>query len=153
MEGDQIYELIYIIANFISEIGLLILMFVVEKYIYSKLRFIPSLIILISAILEIIFHEYMFIFTIILLIPSTLIPVIYFRVAFQTIGKARIRGYLHGTGLIIFMLGLLLNTFFMWQISLYFSIIGPLMEFAGVGIFHYALLYYGKPKEKISKNQ
>lgn len=151
-ESNPTYDLIYIIGNFISEMGLLTLMFVVEKYIYSKFRFIPTILILILAILEIILHEYVFVFTLLLLLVSSLIPIIYFRVAFQTIGSARIRSLLLGLGLIIFMLGIILNTYFIWEILIYFAVIAPFIEFTGVGIFHYALLFYGKSQGTGSKS-
>jgi len=143
-EGTLIYEFLYILGNFLGHIGLLLLMYVVEKQIYNNLKFIPTIIILISAVLEIIFFEYMIIFIIILLLTATIIPIIYIGVAIQTTDKTRTKGILHGVGLIIFMLGILFNTYFMLSIFIAFYIIGPVMQILGAAIFHYALLFYGR---------
>lgn len=141
-----IYDLLYLFGNFLGHIGLLLLMFVVEKNISNKLKFIPTIIIMISAIFEIIFFDYMILFIIILLLTATLIPIIYIRVAIQTTGKTRNKGLLHGFGLILFMLGILFNTYFLLNISIVFYILGPVMEIIGAAMFHYALLFYGKSK-------
>ncbi len=143
-EDTRLYDALYLTGNFLGHIGLIVLMFVVEKNVYDKLKFIPTILILISAILEIIFFDYMFFFVILLLIVATLIPIIYIRVAFQTTGTTRLKGLLHGTGLIVFMLGILFNSYTFLSISKVFYIIGPTMEIAGAVIFHYALLYYAR---------
>jgi hypothetical protein len=143
-EATLTYEVLYILGNFLGHIGLLVLMFVVEKQVYNNLKYIPTIIILISAILELIFFEYMIIFIVILLLTATVIPMIYIGVAIQTTGTTRTKGLFHGIGLIFFMLGILFNTYFMLNILKAFYIIGPIMQFLGVAIFHYALLFYEK---------
>ena len=143
-EETLTYQVLYILGNFLGHIGLLLLMYVVEKHIYDKLRYIPTIIILLSAILELIFFEYMFLFIVLLLVTATLIPIIYIGVAIRTTGKTKIKGILNGVGLIIFMLGILFNTYFMLSLSVAFYFLGPIMEFLGVAIFHYALLFYGR---------
>lgn len=142
-EGEFPYDLIYILGNFLGNVGVGILMFVVERKVYNKLHYIPTIIIAIATILMLILYQLMIVFIIIDLIAATLIPIIYIRVAFQTTGKTRIKGILHGLGLIIFMVGILLNTYVIGPIY----IVAPLLELTGVIIFQYALLFYAKPKE------
>jgi hypothetical protein len=143
MENSLNYELVYILANFIGNIGIGILMFVVERKVYNKLRYIPTIIIAVATVLMLILYPIMIVFIIIDLLAATLIPIIYIRVAFQTTGITRIKGLLHGIGLIFFMVGILCNTYFIGPIY----IIAPLLEITGVIIFNYAFLFYGREKD------
>ncbi|MBD3351828.1 MAG: hypothetical protein GF364_10115 [Candidatus Lokiarchaeota archaeon] len=143
VEEESTYELIYILGNFLGNVGIAILMFVVERKVYNKLRYIPTIIIAVATVLMLILYQIMIVFIIIDLVAATLIPIIYIRVAFQTTGDTRVKGILHGIGLIVFMIGILLNTYFIGPIY----IVAPLLELSGVLIFQYALLFYGQGTE------
>ncbi len=143
----QEYYIIYIIANFIGQMAIFGIIVVVEKYVYNKMHYIPSVITLISAILILVLPRIndvslMIIYILIGAVVGALIPIIYFRTGFQVSGKPRNKSFIIGCGLIIFILGVLLNTYFLLELIPILAIIAPIVQFIGMAIFHYGLLLY-----------
>ncbi|MFX0070561.1 MAG: hypothetical protein ACFFAO_05655 [Candidatus Hermodarchaeota archaeon] len=143
----QQYYFLYILANFIGQMAIFGIIVVVEKYVYNKFHYIPSAITLISAVLILVLPRIndtslMIYYILIAAFVGALIPFIYFRTGFQVSGKPRNKSFIIGCGLIIFILGVLLNTYFLLELIPILAIIAPIVQFVGIIIFHYGFLIY-----------
>ena len=126
IKGDPYYVL-YQIASFLSMLGLLGLMIVVEKYIYQKLKYIPSLCILIFTALILIYPRsngtnLITFWAIGGAIFAIIIPLLYLHVSFNSIGELRTKIFYIIVSLVIFLVGKGMNIDFLLDIFLIFLI-------------------------------
>lgn len=148
LEHVQTYNTLYIMGNFLATIAVFGIMFAVEKYIYKKLKFIPSIIVVISSVLVIfpgmLNTDLIIYFTIGGSIIGVVIPFLYIYVGINASGEMKTRSFLIAIGLIIFMLSVLFYADVLQASVPIFMYLSPLMLILGLGTFHYALLIYGK---------
>jgi len=138
----------YIIGNFFATLATFGIMLVVEKYVYTKLHFVPSVIVFICAVLTLVLpvigdFNMINIYSIIAAIIGGLIPILYLIVGFQVKGQPGRKSTLLGIGLIIFMVGLLMYIDTLQEEIQIFVLLSPILTITGLGLFHYGLLFYG----------
>lgn len=145
MLGYSPYSIIYRWATFFVLIGMFGFMYAVEKFIYNKLKFIPSVCILIFAALVLIIPEYkrtnlVTYWSFIGGAFGILIPFLYLYVGSKSAGDVRKTSYILAIGTIIFVIGKSLNTVMLQEIILILYVIAPILMILGLIIFHYGLM-------------
>lgn len=142
----------YILGSFFAAVGVSVLMIVVEKYVYKKLRFVPSAIVILSAILMLVLPRLYLPtgpinmvtnYSTIMGLMAIVIPILYLIVGYRATGKLRKRSFLIMIALIGFFIGNIMNT---GTLRLFLPIIGmvvsPLTILISLIVFHYGLLIY-----------
>ncbi len=144
------YNILYLLGNFLAILATLMIMLVVEKNVYKKLHYVPSIIILICAIMIPIFpgpeNAYVIFYAIISALMAALIPFLYIAVGLKVTGEPRTRSFILGTGLIIFIVAVLFYSDMMQEAIPALSYVSPIMMMGGIGLYHYGLLIYSKAK-------
>ncbi|MBD3337531.1 MAG: hypothetical protein GF353_00390 [Candidatus Lokiarchaeota archaeon] len=143
----QRFLLLYIVANFIGQLAIFGIILVVEKYVYNKLHYIPSVIVLITAFLILFLPQInnlsmIIVYILIGAIIGALVPIIYFVTGMKLSGKARNKSFIIGFGLLIFIIGILLNTYFLLELVQILAYVAPIIQLVGIAIFHYGFLIY-----------
>jgi len=138
----------YIIGNFFASMATFGIMFAVEKYVYKKLHFVPSLIIFISAILILVLPSVdgvslINIYSIIAAVMGAIIPILYLIVGFQVSGETRRKSFILAVGLLIFMISLLMYIETVQEMAPIFEILSPILAIVGMAVFHYGFVFYG----------
>jgi len=147
LDPDAKQGFYYVLGSFTAAIAAFGIMFVVERYIYKKLHYIPSVIILISASLMIILPKInginmVTIYTLITSGMAALIPILYIIVGLKVSGTPRTKSFILAIGILIFFLSNLFNMGALKEAFPVFIIISPLTLLLGLGIFHYGLVFY-----------
>lgn len=137
----------YIIGSFFATIATFGIMFVVEKYVYHKLHYVPSAIILSMAAMILILPKWngtnlVTIYTTVSSALAAILPLLYLIVGLQVAGKPRTKSFILATALVIFFLANLLNTGTLKDIFPIFKILSPITILIGLGLFHYGLLIF-----------
>jgi hypothetical protein len=139
-EGDP-YSFLYQIATFFAMLGLLGLMLAVEKYIYSRLKFIPSICIAIFTSLILILPTYNG--TNLITYWATggslfaiLIPLLYFHVGFKSTGEVRRKSLYMAVSLLVFIVGKGMNFVFLLELFPVLRIIVPILMIVGLILLH-----------------
>jgi len=155
--NDLVYEttlnladkqgLYYVLGSISSGFAVFGIMVVVEKYVYKKLHFIPSLIVLISTVLTIILpsingENMITIYSTVSSGMAIIIPILYIIVGYQVSGHTRKKSLILATAIIILFLGNLFNMGLLKDAFPIFKLISPLTILLGFVIFHYGLLFY-----------
>ena len=141
------YNIYYGLGNFFSYMAATVLMYVVERYVYKKLKYIPTFLLAIFTIIAVgLVQFYGTFMQIIPTIGSTvlifIIPIIYYKVAIETEGKTRIKAMLMGTSLFIFGFGVIFNTYFFQSLLPIMEYVAPIIQLVGAGIFNYTFIFY-----------
>jgi hypothetical protein len=139
----------YTFGSFFGSIAVTGLMYVIERNIYSKLHYIPTVLSLINSILIIILGEINGVnlvtyYIIINGIISLIIPILYFKVGLETTGETRMKSFILSFGLLIFLVGIVLNSGELKASIEIIRIISPLVTLVGAIVFQYGLLIYAK---------
>jgi len=139
------HSIIYIWATFFVLIGFAGLMFSVEKFIFTKLKFIPTLFILIFASLVLIFPEYngtnmVTYWAIAGGAFGILIPFLYLYVGYKSAGEIRKISYIIAIGTLIFIIGKTMNTVMFQEEILILWVLAPILMIIGLMIFHYGIM-------------
>jgi hypothetical protein len=139
--------LFYILGSITGGFGVFGIMFVVERYVYKKLHFIPSIIVLIFAVLMIILPRIngtnlITIYTTVGSGMAVLIPILYLIVGFQVSGHTRKKSFILAIAIFILLLGNVFNMGLLKDAFPIFKIISPLTILVGFIAFHYGLLFY-----------
>ncbi len=137
----------YVIGSFFSTIATFGIMFVVEKYVYKKLRFVPSIVILICAVMILVLPKLnninlVTVYSTISSIMAMLIPLLYIRVGLQVSGKPRVKSFILAVGIVVFFIGNVFNMGLLKDLYPIFIYISPITVLAGLIVFHYGLLIY-----------
>jgi len=141
------YDIYYGLGNFFSYIAATVLMFVVERYVYKKLKYIPTFLLCVFTIFAVSSVQYYGTFMqIVPTVGSTIlifiIPLIYFNVATETEGKTRIKAILMGSSLFIFGFGVIFNTYFFQSLIPIMEYVAPIIQLVGAGVFNYTFIFY-----------
>jgi len=147
---DQFFTgnwILYQWGSFFGSIASFGIMFVVEKYIYSKLHYIPSIAILGFGILMIVFPTFnetnlITYWAIFGALIAIIIPILYIYIGFKSTGALKNKCFIIAFGIIIFFIGNGLNTGALRDIIPILAIIAPLTMICGILIFQYGLLFY-----------
>lgn len=146
-EDTPTYDTLYILGNFFANIASFGVLVVVEKYVYTKLKFVPSIIILIASIMTLVLPKVGDIwltnyYSIVAAAMGVLIPFLYVTVALKITGKTRKKSLLLALGLIIFIFSVLTYIETLQEMVPILEYISPILLIIGLGIFHYGLLFY-----------
>ncbi|MHA1649831.1 MAG: hypothetical protein ACTSYB_06540 [Candidatus Helarchaeota archaeon] len=134
----------YIWASFFAALGVFGLMFAVEKYIYQKFKFIPSICVLIFSLMILIFPAYeetnLVTYWVILATSfAFLIPILYLKVGLRASGEVRKKSLYSAFGILTFLLGNGMNTGVLTEIIPIFLIFAPITMFIGLFLFRLGL--------------
>ncbi|MHA1277874.1 MAG: hypothetical protein ACTSQI_08490 [Candidatus Helarchaeota archaeon] len=134
----------YIFGSFFAVLGVVGLMFAVERYVYRKMKYIPTVCILIFASLILIIPEYngmrlVTIWVVVGTIFAILIPFLYLKVGLQSTGVIRRNSFLIAFGILIFLLGNGMNTGFLTVRFPILLIFAPVTMLIGLLIFEFGL--------------
>ena len=155
--NDLVYEaslnpsdkqgIFYLLGSISSGLAVLGIMFVVEKYVYKKLHFIPSIIVLISIILMILLPtinntNMVTIYTGFGVGISVIIPILYLIVGYQVSGHTRKKSFILAFAIIILLFGNIFNMGLLKDAFPIFKILSPITILIGFITFHYGLLFY-----------
>ena len=146
-EDTPPYDALYIWGNFFANIAAFGVLVVVEKYVYTKLKFIPSIIILIASIMTLILPKWgeiwlTNVYSIVAAVMGALIPFLYIAVALKVTGKTRKKSFLLALGLIIFIFSVMTYIEALQDVMPILEYISPILLIIGLGVFHYGLLFY-----------
>lgn len=148
--GDEMYYAgpLYIAGNFFASIATFLILFVVEKYVYKKLHFVPSIITLATGILILVLPSInetsmINIYGIIGALMAALIPFLYLFFGLQVSGETRKKSFMLAFSLIIFMMGILTYLETLQEALPILAYISPIITMVGLGLFHYGFLFYG----------
>ncbi|MFX1274146.1 MAG: hypothetical protein ACFFAT_03800 [Promethearchaeota archaeon] len=141
------YNIFYGLGNFFSYMAATILMFSVERYVFKKLKYIPTLLLAFFTIFAVAVVQYYGTFMqIVPTIGATalifIIPIIYYKIAAETESKTRIKAILMGSSLIIFGFGVIFNTYFFQSLIPIMEYVAPIIQLVGAGIFNYTFIFY-----------
>ncbi len=139
-EGDP-YSFLYQIATFFAMLGLFGLMVAVEKYIYQRLKFVPTICILIFTCLILIFPTYngtnlITYWATIGSLFAILIPLLYFHVGFKSTGEVRKKSLYMAVSLLVFLVGKGMNFNFLLDLFPILRIIVPILMIGGLILLH-----------------
>ncbi len=141
--GD--YYPLYQWGSFFAVFGLFGFMFAVERYVYPKLKYIPSILILLAAALILIFPTYdetnlITYWALLSSICGILIPFLYLNVGLRSTGEVRNKSLFLAFAIIIFFVGKGLNFYFLLDMFAILRIIVPIMMLCGLILFHIGLI-------------
>jgi hypothetical protein len=145
-QGGDPHSDLYIWATALVLVGFAGLMFSVEKFIYTKLKFIPTICILIFAALCIIFPRtssgtnlvtYWSIFGGMF---GILVPLLYLYVGFKSAGALRKNSFIIFWGTTLFVIGKTMNTVMFQEALPILYILAPIIMIIGLIIFHYGIM-------------
>jgi len=139
--NDPLYQW----GSFFALLGFFAFMFAVEKYVYQRLKFIPSIFILISAALVLIFPKYNTInmisyWALIASAFALLIPFLYLNVGLKSTGEVRSKSLFLAFAIIIFVIGKGLNFAIFINALPLLRIIVPTIMLCGLILFHIGLV-------------
>jgi hypothetical protein len=139
--------ILYLLGSFFAMIALFWLMYVVERFVYSNLHYIPSIIILTAAVLIWILPKVndtnlVTIYTVVSGAAATLVPILYLRVGFQVSGKTRRKSFILAFGIVLLLIGNLINMGILRKSFPILVYLSPLTILTGLIIFHIGLLIY-----------
>ncbi len=148
-DNDPTYVRLYALGNFFAIIAAFPLMFVVEKYVFSKFHFVPSITILTCSMMVIIYPgpgdtSFIIFYAIISALMSATLPFIYLYVAIKASEETRVKSTLLGLGLIIFFIAVLFYTDILQRSLPILAYLSPILMIIGVFLFQYGLLIYSK---------
>jgi uncharacterized membrane protein len=137
----------YNIGSSLSAIAILGLSVIVEKYVYSKLHYIPSFIILISVILTIFLPKISEInmityYTYVWASCAIIFVFVYFYIGLKTRGDIRKKSFIIVIGLILQFIGNLLNTGLLKERYPMFRVFSPITILISFIIIHYGFLLF-----------
>ena len=144
--GYDPHSVIYQWATFFVLVGFAGLMYSVEKFIYQKLKFIPTSFILLFAALVLIYPRTLdgtnliTYYSIIGGAFGILIPLLYLYVGSQAAGDVRKNAYYIAIGAIIFIVGKTMNTVMLQEAVPILWIMAPVLMMIGLIIFQYQIL-------------
>ncbi len=132
-------------GSFFALLGFFAFMFAVEKYVYQRLKFIPSIFILASAALVLIFPRYdsINLITYWALIASAfalLIPFLYLKVGLNSMGEVRSKSLFLAFAIIVFVIGKGLNFAIFINALPILRIIVPSIMLCGLILFHIGIV-------------
>lgn len=142
--GTDPYSLIYVIASFFAVLGIGGLMFAVEKYVYPKLKFIPTITVLVFASLILIVPSYNDLNLVTWWVAfgsasALIIPILYLKVGLKSSGQIRINSFDIAFGIIIFLVGNALNTKVLTDLFPLLLVLAPLTMLIGLLLFQMGL--------------
>ena len=147
--GDEFFYVgsLYVIGNFFASMATFLILLVVEKYVYKKLHFIPTIITLITAILILVLPNInnmsmINIYSIIGALMGAFIPILYIFFGFQVSGETRKKSFILAGSLLIFMVGILTYSDTLQGMLPILKYLSPLLTMIGLGLFHYGFLFY-----------
>ena len=128
---------LYIYGSFFAVLGVVGLMFAVEKYIYQKLKFIPTICVFIFSLLIVLVpgNETTKLVTIWVTIGTAfaiIIPILYLKVGLKSTGEIRKNSLFIAFGIIIFLVGNAINTGLLTAAIELFFIIAPITMIVGL---------------------
>ena len=137
----------YILGSITGSFGVLGIMYAVEKYVYKKLHFIPSIIVLVFTVLMIILPRIdgtnmITIYTTIGGVMAIIVPILYLFVGFKVSGHTRKKSFILAIAIFIILLGNVFNMGLLKDIYPFFIILSPIIILIGFFIFHYGLLIF-----------
>jgi hypothetical protein len=121
-------------------------MFSVEKFIYPKLKFIPTIGILFFAALTLIFPRLsdgtnlVSYYTLAGGAFGLLVPLLYLYVGFKSAGALKKNSFIIAIGSILFIVGKVLNWGTLQESMAIFYLIAPVLLIVGLIIFHYGIM-------------
>ncbi|HUX99590.1 MAG TPA: hypothetical protein VMV49_08560 [Candidatus Deferrimicrobium sp.] len=133
---------LYIWGSFFAVLGVAGLMFAVEKYVYQKLKFFPSICILIFSTLILLFPgdattRFVTIWVSIGTAFAIIIPILYLKVGFNSSGEIRKNSLEIAFGILLFFIGNAMNTGFLTNIYEIFFILAPITMIIGLVLFQF----------------
>ncbi len=137
----------YLLGSISSGFAVFGIMYVVEKYVYKKLHFIPTIVVLISTVMMIILPRFNDInmvtyYSTISSLMAIIIPLLYIIVGYQVSGQTRKKSFILAIAIIVLFLGNFFNSGFLKDALSIFKIVSPITILVGFIIFHYGLLFY-----------
>ena len=147
LDPTQKQGMFYLSGSICSGLAVLGIMYVVERYVYKKLHYIPTLVVLISTGLMAVLPKInetnvVTIYSTISSLMAIIIPLLYIIVGYQVSGQTRKKSFILAFAIIILFLGNLFNTGFLKDAFPLLKIISPITILIGFVIFHYGLLFY-----------
>ena len=143
--GWDRYSDLYVWATFFVLIGFAGLMFSVEKFIYTKLKFIPTIGILFFAVLTVIYPRtdgtnLVSYYTLAGGAFGLLVPLLYLYVGFKSAGALKKSSFIIAIGSLIFIAGKVLNWGTLQESINLLYLVAPLLLIIGLMIFHYGIM-------------
>jgi len=148
IEGSAYFTILYSIGNIFGFGSAVILMYVVEKYVYKELKYVPTITLLSSTICVFFFIQLSNIFLVICSLITLLVPVMYIRVAFAASGRIRTKSVLISIGTVIFFFGIFFNARFLTDSIAILEYLAPILQLIGMGVFIYGYIYYSAIQNK-----
>lgn len=142
--SGEAYSTLYILGSFFAVLGVAGLMFAVEKYVYQKLKFIPTIIVIIFAVLIMVIPQingvnYVTYWVAIGTICAIIIPILYLKVGFKSSGEIRKNSLFVAFGIIIFLMGNGMNTKIITDFFPILLILAPIAMLIGLLLFQIGL--------------
>jgi hypothetical protein len=134
----------YIVGSIFSGIASFGIMFVIERYVYTKFHYILSLIILIGILLMIFIPRIngtnmITIYNIFIAVPAGLVLLIFLYIGFKTKGDIRKKSFILALGMILLFAGTLFNTGTLKDTYPIFKILSPITIIISLTTFQYGL--------------
>jgi len=128
---------LYIYGSFFAVLGVVGLMFAVERYVYQKLKFLPTICIFIFSLLIILIPgdlttKLVTYWVIIGTAFAILIPILYLKVGFNSTGEIRKNSYYIAIGILIFLVGNGINAGVLTSAIEIFFILAPIAMMIGL---------------------
>ena len=127
---------LYIYGSFFAVLGVVGLMFAVERYVYQKLKYLPTICIFIFSLLIILIPgdatSLVTYWVIIGTAFAILIPILYLKVGFNSTGEIRKNSYYVGIGILIFLVGNGINAGDLTTAIEIFFILAPIAMMIGL---------------------
>ena len=146
LAGWDKYSDLYVLATFFVLIGFAALIFSVEKFIFTRLKFLPTLCVLVFAALCLIYPRtasgtnMVTTWSIIGGAVGVLVPFLYLYVGLKSAGALRKNSLIIALGTILFMVGKVLNTGSLQEAVAVLYLIAPILMIIGLLIFHYGII-------------
>ena len=127
---------LYIYGSFFAVLGVVGLMFAVERYVYQKLKYLPTICIFIFSLLIILIPgdatSLVTYWVIIGTAFAILIPILYLKVGFNSTGEIRKNSYSIAIGILIFLVGNGINAGDLTTAIEIFFILAPIAMMIGL---------------------
>ena len=127
---------LYIYGSFFAVLGVVGLMFAVERYVYQKLKYLPTICVFIFSLLIILIPgdatSLVTYWVIIGTAFAILIPILYLKVGFNSTGEIRKNSYYVAIGILIFLVGNGINAGDLTSAIEIFFILAPIAMMIGL---------------------
>jgi hypothetical protein len=139
------YSDLYVWATFSVLVGFAGLMYSVEKFIYPKLKFIPTIGILVFAALTVIYPRtdgtnLVSYYTLAGGAFGLLVPLLYLYVGVKSAGALKKNSFIIAIGSLVFIAGKVLNWGTLQESINILYLVAPLLLIIGIIIFHYGIM-------------